>query len=316
MQSILDLGADVDSRFIAVACAAGSFAPHKIPNERKAIAQWLRGVSRGSRIAMESTGAYHELLAEMALKAGLHVFVINPRNLRRYAEGVGQRGKTDRTDAEVIARYVSREHADLHAYVPPSREQRTLNRLIARRAKLVQIKGSITQSLAGLTCVQREAKELVRRIERVIARIELLMAKTLKQLPVAHRAMEHIQTVPGFATLSSTCLAHSFTRLPYANADAVVASTGLDPRAQDSGTKRGRRRLSKRGPGEQRRLLFNCARSAARTKLWRPYYEMQRAKGLSATAATVILARKMVRVAFALYKQDTPFDSLRIAGHA
>jgi transposase len=36
------------------------------------------------------------LLAELAHKAGLEVFVINVRDLRRYAEGVGRRGKTDR----------------------------------------------------------------------------------------------------------------------------------------------------------------------------------------------------------------------------
>jgi transposase len=142
------------------------------------------------------------------------------------------------------------------------------------------------------------------------------MQHALQQMPAARQAAEHIATIPGFGTLSSTCLGHSFTRLPYSNGDAVIAQTGLDPRPDDSGKRRGRRRLSKRGPSEQRRLLFNCARSAARTKLWRPYYEAQRAKGLSTTAATVILARKMVRVAFALYKQNQPFNPARLTVHA
>ncbi|MGZ5170328.1 MAG: transposase, partial [Burkholderiales bacterium] len=85
---------------------------------------------------------------------------------------------------------------------------------------------------------------------------------------------------------------------------------------EDSGQKHGRRRLSKRGPAEQRRILFNCARSAARTKLWRPYYEAQLAKGLSATAATVILARKMLRVAFAVYQHRQPFNPALLGGRA
>ena len=308
MQTILDLGADVDSRFIVIACAARSSPLTKIANERRAISAWLRSVPRGSRLAMESTGSHHELLADMAHKSGLQVYVINPRRLRRYAEGVGRRGKTDRTDAEVIARYIAREHADLIGYVPPSTQQRTLSRLIARRAKLVQLKGAVTQSLHGLTCVQRELAQLIARIERTIDKLELLIQRTAAQLPLTARAAAHIKTIPGFGTLSSTCMAASFTRLPYTSADAVVAQTGLDPRPDDSGKRKGRRRLSKQGPSEQRRLLFNCARSAARTKLWRPYYERQRAKGLSATAATVILARKLVRIAFALYKTDKPFD--------
>lgn len=313
MQPILDLGADVDSRFIMIACETRSFATLKIDNERKAIGAWLRSVPRGSRLAMESTGGYHELLADMAHKAHLQVFVINPRHLRRYAEGVGQRGKTDRVDAGVIARYVSREHADLHAYVPPSKDQRMLSKLIARRGKLVTVKGTIAQSLRTLPSIQRDVKKALGHIDGLIAELERLMAQTLERLPAAQRAAQHIATIPGFGVLTATCLAHNLTRLPYSSGDAAVAQTGFDPRPCDSGKKRGRRRLSKCGPAEQRRLTFNAARSAARTKLWRPHYQRHLAKGLSSTAATVALARKMVRIAFALCKKDRPFDPALLA---
>src|SRR5438093_13694765 len=76
---------------------------------------------------------------------------------------------------------------------------------------------------------------------------------------------------------------------------------------------RGRRRLSKRGPAELRRLLFNGARSASKTKLWRPLYERYRARGLSTIEATVVLARKLVRVAFSIYRHGTTFDPARFA---
>jgi len=316
MQTIVDLGADVDSRYIVIACAARSFAPYRIDNERQAILNWLRSVPRGSRLGMESTGGYHELLAELACQAGLQVFVINPYDLRRYAQGIGRRGKTDRIDAEVIARYIAREHAELHLYIVPSKEQRALARLIKRRAKLVVIKGMLIQSLRGLPALQLPLKQVIVRLERLIVHVELLMQRAVQQLPAAHQAAQHIARIPGFGILSATCLGYSFTRLPYSSSDAVIAQTGFDPRPDDSGTRRGRRRLSKRGPAEQRRLLFNCARSAARTKLWHPYYRAQIAKGLSATAATVILARKMVRVAFAVYKHNLPFDPARLAAHA
>ena len=312
MQSILDLGADVDSRYLVIACAARSFATLRIANERKAIIAWLRSVPRGSRLAMESTGNYHELLAERAVKAGLQVFVINPRDLRRYAQGLGRRGKTDRLDAEVIARYVSREHDQLHGYVPPTKEQRALACLMKRRAKLVEAKAMLTQSLRGVSGMSQDLKRVTRSLEQLIATVEARMKQALKQLPTAQHTAERIDEIPGFGALTSTWLAHSFARLPYANGDAAVASTGLDPRPDDSGKKHGRRRLSKRGPALGRALLFNCARAAARMKIWKPYYEAQLAKGLSKTAATLILARKLVRVAFAVYKADRPFDPLRI----
>ena len=49
-------------------------------------------------------------------------------------------------------------------------------------------------------------------------------------------------------------------------------------------------------------------------KVWRPHYEAQLAKGLSSTAAANILARKVLRVAFAVYKRGQPFNPLLI-GH-
>jgi transposase len=308
MQSRFNLGADVDSRWIMLACAAGSFRPYRIANERKAILAWLKTVPRGSRLAMESTGSYHELLADLAHCAQLQVFILNARDVRKYAAGIGRRGKTDRVDAEVIARFIAREYAELHPYVPPTKAQRSLTRLMRRRAKLVQTKDSVRQSLRGVPALKSETRQLIATIDRIIARIELLMQRSLQQMPEVREAAMQIEAIPGFGALTSTCLGQRFTRLPYATSDAVVAATGLDTRADDSGQRHGRRRLSKQGPAEERRLLFNCARSASQTKLWRPYYEMQLAKGLSPTAATVILARKMLRVAFAVYKHRQPFN--------
>ena len=308
MQTILNLGADVDSRYIMVACAAGSFKSHRIANERKAIRAWLRTVPRASRLGMESTGTYHQALADLACQAGLEVFIINARDLRRYGQGIGRRGKTDRIDAEVIARYVAREHEELHAYVVPSKEQRLLAQLMRRRAKRIKTKDSVRQSFRGMPALKAETRRLIEHIDRVIRGLELLIKRTLQQMPAALAAAGQIAQIPGFGELTSTWLGYRFTRVPYATSDAVVAAAGLDPRADDSGQKHGPRKLSKCGPAEERRLVFNCARSAAQMPLWRPYYEAQQAKGLSSTAATIVLARKMLRVAFAVYQHRQPFD--------
>jgi hypothetical protein len=60
-------------------------------------------------------------------------------------------------------------------------------------------------------------------------------------------------------------------------------------------------------------VLFNAAKSASRTSAWKPYYEHELAKGLSTTAAFNILARKLVRVAFALFKSEQRFDPTKLA---
>jgi transposase len=101
-------------------------------------------------------------------------------------------------------------------------------------------------------------------------------------------------------------------RVPLKSADAFAAFTGLDPRPDDSGQHRGKRRLSKRGPAELRRLLYMAAMSAVKTKTWKPLYERYRAKGLSGTATLVILARRIARSAWSMHTHQTTFDAERL----
>src|SRR5680860_1402225 len=78
-----------------------------------------------------------------------------------------------------------------------------------------------------------------------------------------HQAAQHrVETIVGVGPLVGIGLTNTLERVPFRKADAFVAFIGLDPRANDSGHKTGRRRLSKRGPAELRRLLFNAAMSA------------------------------------------------------
>jgi transposase len=85
--------------------------PLKIDNTPMALARWLSSIARGSIVAMEATGVYHQGLAAMAHAAGMRVFVLNPRALKHYAQAIGQRGKTDPIDTRMIARYAMHEQA-------------------------------------------------------------------------------------------------------------------------------------------------------------------------------------------------------------
>jgi transposase len=313
MQTVLNIGADIGKDAVMLACAEASFAPRSIANRRSALLGWLRSLPAGSRIALEATGRYHELLAHLAHQRGLEVFVLNPRDLRHYARAVGLRGKTDRVDAQLIARFIAHEHAKLHAHVPASPAQRALERLLKRRAKLTTIKGALRLTLQGVPGLGAEGKALLTRLQGLLDKIDSHLETLSRQQPQHEALRQRLQTILGVGPLVSTALASTLQRLPFRNGDAVVAHTGLDPRPADSGRKIGRRRLSKRGPSELRRLLFNAAMSAAKTKLWRPIYQHYRNKGLSSTAALVVIARKIVRIAWSLFKNQTVFDPTRLA---
>jgi hypothetical protein len=59
--------------------------------------------------------------------------------------------------------------------------------------------------------------------------------------------------------------------------------------------------------------LYNCAQAAAKTAVWTPYYTALRAREFKSTQALVILARKLLRIAFCLWQQtDARFDTQKI----
>jgi transposase len=313
MQTVLDVGADVGKDFIVVASADGSLRPGQIANRRKQLLAWLKTLPAGSRVGMEATGRYHVLLADLAHEAGLTVYVINPKATQHYAQGLNRRGKTDRVDAEVLAEYVAKQHARLHPYVPATAEQRTIDRLLKRRARLVAIRGALRATSEDLGECRAELRDIERSFAALIRKLDARLRTTSQASAPQHDCQQRLRTIVGVGPLVSASLANALTRIPFRNGDAFIAYTGLDPRPRDSGKKVGRRRLSKCGPAEVRRLLYNAAMSAAQTPVWKPSYERYRARGLSSTEAFVILGRKIARVAWSLHHHQSTFDAARLA---
>jgi transposase len=307
-----NVGADVAKDEIVMACSEGSFPVVKIINQRTALLTFLKTLPSGSRIGMESTGIYHELFASLAHKLGFIVFVLNPKDARNYAKGVGLRGKTDRVDAELIARMIEHEHTDLHAWTPPTPEQREMARLINRRAKLSSLRQALGMTLKGVDGFATDLKALRARFDQLIERIDQRVNALIEASPDRKMHVTHLRTINGVGKVVSAALINTLERVPLKSADAFVAFTGLDPRPDDSGKHRGKRRLSKRGSSELRRLLYVAAMSAKKNNAWKPLFNHYRAKGLSTTAALVILARRIARIAWSMYTYKTEFDAGRL----
>jgi transposase len=282
-----------------------------IDNVPTAIAQWLSSIPVGSIVAMEATGCYHHVLAAMAHAAGMRVFVLNPRALKHYAEAIGQRGKTDPIDTRMIARYAMHEQAKLFAWEPPPAATDTLAQLLQRRQRLVHAMQLLAQSLAGVNALKGAREELLSSIKRMIKNVELLMHAELAHTPPLADLHQRLSSIVGVGFVVATQLVVALTRLRFTRAESFIAYTGLDPRPEDSGQRRGRRRLSKRGPHLLRCLLYNAGMAAAHSKLFKPTYLKLRSRGLRSTEAIVVLARKLARIAYALHRSGETFNPLK-----
>jgi transposase len=308
----LDIGVDVAKKEVVVACAEEKFAPHTVKNDSASLKRWLRSLPAGTRIGLEPTSHYHLCLADCAHALGFTVYVLNPRDTRHYARAVGSRAKTDRVDAQLIARYIQHEAAHLNPYRPPSETERAIDQLLRRRAKLTALKGALAMTLRGVPALKAEASVLTKRFDVLIARLDAMLQTRIAAEPAKYATCQRLQGIVSVGPLTSAGLGNALDRVRYRSADAFVAFLGWDPRAQDSGEHRGRRRLSKRGPAELRRLLYNAAMSAVKTKCWGPIYQRYRARGLSSTESLVILARKIARTAWSVHRHGTTFDPNRI----
>ncbi|MGB6105543.1 MAG: IS110 family transposase [Pusillimonas sp.] len=311
MQDVLNIGVDVAKAELVIAVQDHPECSATISNHAAPITRWLRTLPTGSRIAVESTGEYHRELVSLAQQHGFSTYVLNARDVYFYAKALGQRGKTDRTDAQVISRYLREHHAHLYRFAPGGATEQEINRLLRRRVVVVAQRDSLEHALQGLQCLDKPVRQLLAQFDAVLTAMDQEVQALIQGQAELAAASTQLQTVPGIGPQGAALLTCLFRRIGFSNADAVVAFSGLDPRPMDSGQKRGRRRLSKRGPALLRRQLYMMAFSASRTRAFKPVYQALRARGVSSTAAFVILGRKLLRIAFALWRTKTDFEMQR-----
>jgi transposase len=281
---------------------------YTIDNTLEAIAEWLRGYEEVSlKIALEPTNRYHQCVAELADQAGHAVYCVDPYRLAHYREGVGQRAKVDRTDARLLARYLAHEGTHTRRWQALDGRAQRLWQLLKRRASLVKAKTQLQQSLGEVEVIQDPVAALMAQFTATIRHLERTLHAEAKQLGWGG-ALRRCQAIPGVGPLTAVALVAAYHRGAFRNVDAFIAYLGMDVRVRESGTFKGRRKLTKKGDPELRRLLYNAAMAARRNPLWEPYFLALTARGLSSTAAFVALGRKLARVCFALLKQQVEFD--------
>jgi transposase len=300
------IGADVAKDFV-VFFVSGQIV--QVPNQAKALRRFLRGKEPG-RLAMESTGRYHLLLAHLAHQAGFTVYVVNPREFCGYRKSAEFRIKSDASDAALLARFADKEHDRLLPWLPPSQIHVQAQALLRLRAVLVRSRTAMTLSLGSM----RQAK-----VEHAI----LALTESIKDLEdkiVAlmqnERGYARLVKIPGVGPLTAAAMVLAYSKGHFASSDAFVAFLGLDLRFSDSGKRQGRRRLSKRGDPLCRFLLYNAASSAIRNTNFKPAYERYLERGMARIQAIVAIARKLARTCWSILRHDTAWNPQRLCTQA
>lgn len=299
------IGVDVAKAELVISVDTSAIV--SVSNDTSAITLWLASLPKDACIAMESTGHYHLLLAQLALQAGLSVYVLNARDVFYYAKALGARAKSDALDCVVIRRYLQEHYQSLHLWQPGTQVQQQLHALLNRRAQISEHQAALKQTLQSISLPNTHISQLMQSFKALLLAIDQQVASLIASDQAMHQGCLRLQSITGIGPQTSALLTELLSRLSFANSDALVAYSGLDPRANDSGSKRGKRHLSKRGPALLRRQMYLAAFAASHSKALKPLYAQIRAKGFSSTESMIILGRKLLRVAFAVWKGSAAF---------
>lgn len=261
---------------------------------------------------MEATGAYGEALALHLHGASHHVSVINPAAVKAFAASRLSRTKTDKVDAELIARFCQAQAPPV--WVPPAREVRELQALVRRLEALIEMRVAEENRLEAIIAVEMvksSVEEHIGYLEQQIKQTQATIRHHINAHPGLRRRRELLDSIPGIAeTTAATLLAEITDITQYRSARQVAAYAGLVPRERHSGSSvRGRTRLSKIGNARLRKALYFPAITALRcSPFFQAWAEGLRQRGKCKMSVIGAAMRKLIHLAYGVLKTGRPFD--------
>lgn len=290
---------------------------HKVfPNTSTGFEQlrdWLskQGIER-VHACMEATGTYGEALALFLYQAGQRVSVVNPAAIKAFAQSRLSRTKTDRVDAELIARFCMAQVPP--AWMPLPAEVRELQALVRRLESLTEMRVAEENRLSsGLTvdAVRQSVEEHLDYLSEQIKRTGELIRQHINKHPQLKRQSELLDSIPGIAETTAAHLLAEITDITqYRSARQVAAYAGLVPRERQSGSSlRGRTKLSKIGNARLRKALYFPAITALRcSPFFQAWAEGLQDRGKSKMSVICAVMRKLVHLAYGVLKTGKAFD--------
>jgi transposase len=290
---------------------------HKVfPNNEAGFEQLLAWLSKQNvkrvHACLEATGTYSEPLALWLQEANNLVSLVNPAAIKAFAASCLSRTKTDRVDAELIARFCQAQAPP--AWLPPAPEVRELQALVRRLESLQEMRVMEENRLSSgiaVDLVRRSLEEHLSYLSEEIRRTEELIRHHINNHPGLKQQTELLDSIPGIAETTAALVLAELTNIKqYSSARQVAAYAGLVPRERQSGTSvRGRTRLSKVGNARLRKALYFPAITAIRcSPFFQAWAEALLKRGKSKMSVICAVMRKLLHLVYGVLKSERPFD--------
>ena len=302
------VGIDVSKARLDV--AAEGAPPFAVENTPEGVADLVARLAplRPALVVLEATGRLEAAVVAALAAAGLAVAVINPRQARDFAKAVGKLAKTDAIDAAVLAHFARAIRPEVRPL--PDEAARELEALLDRRRQLVGMRTMERNRLsAGASGrVRRDLEAHLEWLDERIARVDEELEERVRSSPAWKEKDDLLRGVPGIGPVVSRTLLAGLPELGALTNKQAAALAGLAPMADDSGGRRGARRVVG-GRGPVRAVLYMAAQAARRhNPILKAFAERLEAAGKKPKVILVAVARKLVVIANAILRTKRPWD--------
>lgn len=264
---------------------------------------------------MEATGIYYENLAYFLIDNNQFVSVILPNKIKNYSKSLENKSKTDPIDAAVITRFALERK--LNQWTPSEPIIKALKALSREYHTLKELSTEVKAQLHAKEFAFDHSKEIIKRkrelikfYDKQINQILNQIKKLLKSIPELKNKIDKIESIKGVGFITVlTIIAETNCFEVVTRVQQLVSYAGLDVMLNQSGKKKGKSTISKKGNKFIRTALYMHAISAARhNPKMKLFFNRLIARGKSKKAAYVAIARKLLLLIYALWKNDSLYD--------
>ncbi|MFN8459271.1 MAG: IS110 family transposase [Anaerolineae bacterium] len=208
---------------------------------RAGLSEWVLK-QEASLVVVEASGGYEAALVSELVGRGQAVALVNPTRVRAFARAEGILAKTDKIDAQVIARF----GATMKPQARARREQAQvgLNELVTRRRQVVEM--LTAEKNRRQTASPAMQTHLARHLDWLQAEIENLeqqISQTIEAHPAWAETAKRVDSAPGIGPITAATLVADLPELGQLNRQKIAALVGVAPFNHDSGKHRGKRRI-------------------------------------------------------------------------
>ena len=295
----------------------GQGTPWQEPNDATGIGAVVARLAplEPALIVLEATGALEVPAAVALAAAGLPVTVVNPRQVRDFARASGRLAKTDRLDAQVLARFAAVMRPPVRPL--PDAEAQALAALLARRRQVQEMLVAEQHRLGSAeTVVRPQIEAHIAWLTQQRDDLDTDLRQRVQHSPLWQAQTQVLRSVPGVGPVVATTLVAELPELGRLGRKPLAALVGVAPLNQDSGRQRGKRRVWG-GRARVRSVLYMAALVASRCNpVIAALYTRLCEAGKAPKVALVACMHKLLTILNTLLRKQEPWNPKLAATNA